>query len=150
MLVEIRGHDLPGRRFGEHGNVHVGIQRGRTPGGGRPADIVDLVPGDAERARWELVVDVTDGGDLRGPHVQGRLGDRFLYLSWIDVARDGTVSMFRRAKLMLAAVPGDVLAAAARPGWRLVGDLSLCDRAGEPVCAAVRPPVIDWSAAWPV
>ena len=48
-----------------------------------------------------------------------------------------------------AALP-EVLAAASRPGWRLVGDLPLRDRCGGPLAAAVRPPVIAWSAAWPV
>jgi hypothetical protein len=151
VLVEIRGRDLPGRRFGEHGNVHVGVQRKRSP---RPrqgdrSEVVELVPGDAPTARWEVIVDVTDTGDLRGPHVQGRRGDRFVYLSWNDVAADGTASMFRRAKLMLAAVPAEVLAAAARPGWRLVGEVGLTDGKGGPLCAAVRPPTIAWSAAWP-
>jgi hypothetical protein len=140
VLVVVRGSDLPGRRFGEHGNVHVGVQRRR--------EVTELVPGDATRARWELVVDVTDTGDFKGPHVQGRKGDRFVYLSWSDVAADGTATMFRRAKLMLAAVPPDVLAEAVRPGWSLVGELALTDARGGPVCAAVRPPAIAWSAGF--
>jgi hypothetical protein len=140
VLILVHGRDLPGRRFGEHGNVHVGVQRRRT--------VEALVPGDAGRARWELVVDVTAEGDFRGPHVQGRRGDRFVYLSWADVGADGTPVMFRRAKLMLAGVPADVLAEATRPGWSLVGDLSLRDPGGGPVCAAVRPPAIAWSAAF--
>jgi hypothetical protein len=148
VLVEIRGHDLPGRTFDGHANVHVGVQKGR-PRGERKAEVVGMVAGDAPRARWEFAVDVTDTGDLRGPHVQGRRSERFVYLSWNDVADDGTATMFRRAKLMLASVPADVLAAAARPGWRLVGDLGLTDGRGGPLCAAVRPPAIAWSAAWP-
>ena len=54
------------------------------------------------------------------------------------------MDMFRRAKLMLADVPGDVLAKAAKSG-RLVGSLGLTDTRGQPLCASVRPPVIDWS-----
>ncbi|MGH9040831.1 MAG: DUF5990 family protein, partial [Acidimicrobiia bacterium] len=53
---------------------------------------------------------------------------------------------FRRAKLMLAAVDPDVVAAARRPGACLVGRLGLTDGCGGPRCAAVRPPGIDWSA----
>jgi hypothetical protein len=34
--------------------------------------------------------------------VQGRPGARFVYLTWGDVAEDGSFTMFRRAKLMLA------------------------------------------------
>jgi hypothetical protein len=140
VLIVVQGRDLPGRRFAEHGNVHVGVQRRR--------DVTELVPGDAGRARWELVVDLTDTGDFKGPHVQGRRGDRFVYLSWTDVAPDGTATMFRRAKLMLGAVPADVLAAATRPGWSLLGELPLTDAKGGPVCAAVRPPAIAWSAGF--
>src|SRR5690606_37690536 len=94
VLVDIRGSDLPGRRVGEHGNVHVGVQRKRSRRDvGKAAPVVELVPGDAARARWEIVVDVTDEGDVRGPFVEGRRGARFVYLSWNDVADDGTLTM---------------------------------------------------------
>ena len=53
--------------------------------------------------------------------------------------------MFRRAKLMLDAVPPDVLRAAERSG-SLVARLGLTDAKGGPLCAAVRPPVVTWSA----
>lgn len=53
--------------------------------------------------------------------------------------------MFRRAKLMLADVPGDVLAKAAKSGL-LVGSLGLTDSKGQPLCASVRPPMISWTA----
>jgi hypothetical protein len=151
VLVEIRGRDLPGRTFEGHGNVHVGVQRKRSKRDtGKSAEVVDLVPGDAPRARWEIIVDVSvDLDDFRGPYVEGRPGQRFVYLSWNDVAADGGLTMFRRAKLVFAGIPPDVLAAAARPGWRLVGDLALRDACGGPVCATLRPPAIGWSAAWP-
>jgi hypothetical protein len=150
VLVQLRARDLPGRRFAGHTNVHVGLQRGRRSSRREPgSEVEQRWAGDAEHARWELVVTVT-GDDLRGPHVHGRRDDRYVYLSWIDVAPDGTATMFRRARLMFASVPRDVLAAAARPGWRLVGELPLTDRSGQPLDGAVRPPAIAWSAAWPV
>jgi hypothetical protein len=49
--------------------------------------------------------------------------------------------MFRRAKLMLADVPPDVLDAAATSGT-LVGTLGLTDAKGHPLCARVKPPMI--------
>ena len=52
--------------------------------------------------------------------------------------------MFRRAKLMLDAVPDRDLAEAADSGV-LVGRLGLTDAKGQPLCAAARPPVIEWS-----
>jgi hypothetical protein len=54
--------------------------------------------------------------------------------------------MFRRAKLMLADVPADVLAAAAASGT-LVGTLGLTNAKGHPLCARGKPPQIHWSAS---
>ena len=99
--VRIVGVNLPGRAWAGYGNIHVGVQRG--------AEVVDLVPGDAGEAVWELPVDVMPGGDFRGPFVQGKKGDRFLYLSWGTVGAAGGFTMFRRAKLMLAAVDAGVV-----------------------------------------
>ena len=57
------------------------------------------------------VVDPTgvDGPDFRGPAVQGKRGERFLYLTWGDVGPDGEFEMFRRAKLMLDRVDPQVM-----------------------------------------
>ena len=54
--------------------------------------------------------------------------------------------MFRRAKLFLDAVPPNVLRSSI-DGGVLVGRLGLTDRKGHPLCAAVRPPLIEWTAA---
>ena len=53
--------------------------------------------------------------------------------------------MFRRAKLMLDAVPAEVLADAARDGL-LVARLGLTDAHGGPLCARVEPPHVTWTA----
>jgi hypothetical protein len=79
--------------------------------------------------------------------VQGPKGERFVYLSWGTVDESGAFEMFRRAKLMLGAIEGDLISAADRPGHRLVGTLGLTGGDGGPRCAAVRPPMIDWTAA---
>ena len=138
MIVRIRGRDLPGRTFVSDGeqltNVHVGPQLGRDP--------ADLVPADAPSAEWTVEVDRRDG-DWHGPAVQGKKGDRFLYLTWGDVAPDGTFAMFRRAKLMLDRIDPAVLASA---GEELVADIVLTDARGCPTCARVDPPMLEWSA----
>jgi hypothetical protein len=54
--------------------------------------------------------------------------------------------MFRRAKVFLDAIPPDVLKSSIDAGV-LVGRLGLTDRLGHPLCAAVRPPLIEWPAA---
>jgi hypothetical protein len=84
--------------------------------------------------------------DLKGPYIQGPPGGRFVYLSWFAIDDTGDSRLFRRAKLWLDAVPVPVLDSALERGL-LVGRLGLTDTRGNPLCAAVRPPVIEWSAA---
>lgn len=122
-----------------------------------PGELLDPQPGDAARAAWTLectVKPLPAGVDLLGPYVQGGPGARFVYLSWIASGRtDGVAAgpegftMFRRAKLMLAAVDPDTADAAVR-GGTLVARLGLTDVKGHPLCAAVRPPLVAWSAEY--
>ena len=124
MRLVIRGHHLPGRRCGPYDDVHVGLQVGRDPQG--------LVPGDASRAEWVVEIG-TDGGDFRGPAVQGRRGERFVYLTW-GTYTNGTFTMFRRAKLMLGDLP---------PGVENVTvDIHLTDSKGMPRCARLTEPAL--------
>ncbi|NEA68481.1 DUF5990 family protein [Streptomyces sp. SID12488] len=132
------GDDVPAYR-----NIHVAVQRRD-----RPAELLDPKPGDAASATWTLECAAATspaGTDVKGPYVQGRPGGRFIYLSWGSVDDSGTFTMFRRAKLMLDAVPADVLDAAAPTGL-LVGRLGLTDARGGPLCARVVPPRITWTA----
>lgn len=144
MQIRIIGTDLPGRdcppghNFPGYPNVHVGMQTKR-----RPAELLDLQPGDATEVTWTIDCEV-NGSDVRGAYIQGRPADRFLYLNWGSVNGNGGMEMFRRAKLMLDAVPGEVFAKAVTSGL-LVGRLGLTDAKGQPLCAAVRPPAIEWS-----
>lgn len=147
MRLQIVGRTLPGRDCGANGdfpgyiNVHVGVQRKNRPG-----ELLDLHPGDATQAIWTLDCTV-DGTDVRGPYIQGPPGGRFVYLSWGSVDGGGQFTMFRRAKLMLADVPADVLESAAQTGL-LIATVELTDAKGNPVCARVRPPQIRWTAGW--
>jgi hypothetical protein len=125
MRIELVGHDCPVLP-----EVDVGVQQRR--------DVVQAQPAAGGELRWTLDAELLPGPDFRGPYVQGRPGARFLYLSW---QRSG--EMFRRAKLMLGAVPAEVLAAA-QVG--LQGRFPLVLPDGSPVCAALRPPLIEWSA----
>ncbi|MEV1067699.1 DUF5990 family protein [Streptomyces sp. NPDC050263] len=163
MRIRIEATDLPGRTCPPgaaaatataahapvpvpvpvHRNVHVAVQRRD-----RPAELLALHPGDAPSATWALECTVASsptGTDVKGPYVQGRPGGRFVYLSWGAVDDSGAFAMFRRAKLMLDAVPAEVLTAATRTGL-LVGRLGLTDACGEPLCARVVPPHIAWTA----
>lgn len=121
-------------------NIHVGVQRRN--------EVIDMIPGDAEHAKWSLAIatKTADDGttDFGGPFVHGRRGDRFLYLSWGTV--DPEFRMFRRAKLHFADCDADVLMAAVRQG-NLACRVRMSDRCGEPRCARVRPPDAVWAAA---
>ncbi|MER5688221.1 DUF5990 family protein [Streptomyces sp. NPDC002205] len=151
MHIRIDAVDLPGltcpapadTKVPAYGNIHVAVQRRD-----RPAELLDPQPGDAASATWTLECTATaspTGTEVKGPYVQDRLGRRFIYLSWGTVDESGTFTMFRRAKLMLDAVPADVLASAAHDGL-LVGRLGLTDACGNPLCARVVPPHISWTA----
>lgn len=145
MVIEIRGHNLPGRTFcgpdGELQNVHVAVQERREP--------VGLVPGDAPAATWLVEVGAAPGDegalDFKGPAVQGRRGERFLYLTWGDVGADGSFAMFRRAKLMLDRIEPALVSAAADDEGRLVATVDLSDDCGHPRCARVDAPALSWA-----
>jgi hypothetical protein len=145
LLVTIEGYDMPGRSCAPadapryYDNIHVGVQRGREP--------FELVPGDAPGATWTFPVKtkiVDDGAvDFGGPFVHGRRGERFLYLTWGAI--DPDFQMFRRAKLVFADCPADVMQAALETGV-LVCRVRMTDAKGNPRCARVRPPDAVWAA----
>jgi hypothetical protein len=152
MRIAIVGTGLPGASCGPspqrpegHFNVHVGVQRR-----GKAAELLGLTPGDAPGVTWTLDASVTaapDGRvDLKGPCIQGPPGGRFIYLNWVTVDAPGTFTMFRRAKLRLDLVPPETLLSAAEQGC-LVARVTLTDSRGNPTCASVGPPFIEWSAA---
>lgn len=127
MHIEIVGVDCP-----VLSDVTVGVQRG--------SQVVDERSANGAVLTWLLDVRLIAGSDLRGPYVHGRPGNRFLYLSWLR----SPGGMFRRAKLMLDEVPPALLSGHDLPG--LQGRVTLTMADGTPLCAAVRPPVITWSA----
>jgi hypothetical protein len=150
MQIRIEGTNLPGRACGASGdfpgydNIHVGVQR-RI----RRDELLGLTAADAPSVVWTLdcePVPTPNGLDIKGPYIQGRPRERFIYLSWGTVDDDGAFTMFRRAKLWLDAVNPGVMDAARRSGT-LNARLGLTDAKGHPLCAAVRPPLVEWSAS---
>jgi hypothetical protein len=150
MLIRIEAHDLPGRscgpspeRPGGHHGIEVGVQRKNKPG-----ELMGQVRADAASVTWEVEATLvpSDPTDLRGPYISGPPGGRFIYLSWGVVDQPGSFEMFRRAKIMFDGIPADVMAAAQASGV-LIGRLGLTDPKGNPTCAAVRPPLIQWTSA---
>lgn len=165
LQVVIAGTELPGLSCNPepdgtvHRNIHValaasasGIAEGMptlsVPG--RPGVAVEPFPGDAGETRWEVPVTVRggpgDGYDFTGPFVRGDRADRHLGLIWGDVPGDGTLRLFRGAKLRLVDVPPAVITEAMRPGYRLVARVRLTDARGNPVCARLASSHLAWSA----
>ena len=66
-------------------------------------------------------------------------------LSWGTVDDVKNFGLCRRAKLWLTCIPSEVVASAVHQGI-LVGRLGLTDHNGNPLCTAVRPPLIEWPA----
>jgi hypothetical protein len=135
MRLVIRGRDLPGAACAGHDRIGVGLQVGSEP--------VGVVAGNATDARWETDVTVV-GDDFRGPAVHGKRGERFVYLTWGDLA-GGSFEMFRRAKLMLSRVDPALIEEAVSDDRCLVADVGLTDEKGNPRCARVDPPAVRWS-----
>jgi hypothetical protein len=160
LTVVIEGFDLPGLTCAPepggqvHQNIHVALT---GPGTDRPALVVpggrwlaiEPVRGDAPSARWEVPVTVrrgADGFDFTGPFVRGDRTDRHLGLAWGDVPGDGTLRLFRGAKLRLVDIDSAIIEEAICPGRRLAARIRLTDARGNPVCARVRSPALTWSA----
>jgi Family of unknown function (DUF5990)/Domain of unknown function (DUF5655) len=161
MTVVIEGSELPGRTCRPepdgrgHENVHVALggrseDRPALTMPGRPGMALEPVPGDAPAARWEMPVTVRqddDGFDFAGPFVRGVRDDRHLGLIWGDLLGDGTLLVFRGAKLRLVDVDPGLIEQALRPGHKLVARIRLTDARGNPICARVHPPYLTWSVA---
>jgi hypothetical protein len=149
MLIRIEAQDLPGRscgpspdRPGGHHRIEVGVQRKD-----KPHELMGQVSADVESVVWELEAAPVASGvaDYRGAYISGPPGGRFIYLSWGVVEEPGRFEMFRRAKIMFDGIPVEVLAEAQESGV-LIGRLGLTDPKGNPICAAVRPPLIEWTS----
>ncbi|HTQ90017.1 MAG TPA: DUF5990 family protein [Streptosporangiaceae bacterium] len=163
MTVVIEGSELPGRTCRPepdgrgHENVHVALggrstDRPSLTMSNKPGMAIEPVPGDAPAARWEMPVTVRrdDAGfDFAGPYVRGVRDDRHLGLIWGDLQGDGTLQVFRGAKLRLVDVDPGLVEQAIRPGRKLVARIRLTDARGNPICARVHPPYLTWSATGP-
>jgi len=144
VRLSVSGSNLPGCVFCRSDgslmtNVHVGIQLGRAP--------AQLMKANASEVHWELDIQafVRDGQvEFRGSAVQGRRGERFVYLTWGEVSRDNEFAMFRRAKLMLNRIDASVVGSAL-DAQRLLARVDLTSDDGGPRCARVDPPAVQWS-----
>jgi len=138
LNIHLIGQGMSDRQSG----LHLGMQHG--------SDVIDPVLATAGPVSFALTVEVTTIGDgetvdVRGPYVHGKRGDRFLYLSWGEVDRDGRIGMAMRTKIKLQSIPPDLITRALKSDSTLRGTLSLVDVAGNPVSGTIPPERIHWS-----
>lgn len=105
------------------------------------------------RVTFEFTVEAVDGDAmntlrLRGPAVQGRAGDRFVYLRIGTYAGQTGTDVARRAKVRLEGITWDLLvAASARPNAVLEVQFAGTDSKGGAACATVPLLGKGWSVA---
>jgi hypothetical protein len=138
--LRIIGRRLPGSSWSGRTGIHVGVQQDST--------VVGLVDGDAGEAVFDVELDLVEPAegelDFRGPYVNGRRGERFVYLVWGEVDHNGGFAMFRRAKLHLAPLLEQYPTPSVLASRRVQAVLELTDTRGRPLAASVRPPWVTW------
>lgn len=136
MLLTVEGTDLPGATCPPYRDITVGVQRGKDP--------EQQLQGGVSEATWQLELVAKGEADLRGPHVQGRPGARFVYLVWEGRKDDGPVGMFRRLKIPLDATVEPLRTALQQDAGCTVR-VSLTGRDGTPRCGGLRAADVSWS-----
>lgn len=136
LRLRLRLHDLPPPVPGLEVFGAVQIRRDVeqiTPLGDGPMELT---------AEFEIVASAAadDGVDFRGPYVQGKRGDRFVYVSWGLADDPDDFGMYRRAKVILDEIPTALL-----DGSDLVASIQGTSADGGPVCARVRPESVAWT-----
>ncbi|MGI9614702.1 MAG: DUF5990 family protein [Acidimicrobiales bacterium] len=127
----------------EHG-VAFGLQHKRGE--------VDPVPATSTSAfEFQLEIFSNDAGtfDFRGDYVNGRRGDRFVYLSWGVPGEAEPFVMFARAKIKLGDIPTELLQAAVKKGTDLECRLEATNAKGQPASGTIRPPAVGWAPMTP-
>jgi len=77
--------------------------------------------------------------DFTGPFVQGKPGERFIYVNWGQSAGDATSQWTRRAKVWLRDItPANVDELRRKPGAILTAVVNGTGRDGTPVCASTN------------
>lgn len=140
LTIEVTCTDLPGISFADYQPVYLGIQRG--------SDVIEAVPGDTKRVVFKPVFRIgkqADGSpNFLGSFAQGTPRQRFFYLSWGVMHEDRRFEMFRRAKIHLSHIGWEHIQKAMSTGTPLKVTLKLTGQKGDPVCASVRGPHIEW------
>jgi hypothetical protein len=115
---------------------------------GRFRDPIGVVPADIRQAEWQVPVQVVwrdRRPDFRGPHIDGKRGDRHIYLDWFNREPDGELRLFRRGKVMVEGIDPGLVEQAEATGARLVCTVNLTNQKGLPSTARFGAADLDWS-----
>ncbi|HEY0783210.1 MAG TPA: DUF5990 family protein [Thermoanaerobaculia bacterium] len=124
--------------------VQFAVQRGRD-------ELVDRQIAGTAELRFDVAVQVRDGAgdlDFRGPFVQGKRGDRFVYVNSGTLAAQAGSTWTRRAKVKLGSITQEAVERALREAAGvLVARFAGRAKDGGPACATV--PLLDggWQVA---
>ena len=144
LTINVICTDLPGSEFQAESciyrDIHLGIQRGE--------EVIEAVPANCKRAEFTPTFRVAPmpGGQTNflGPFAKGTPNERFFYLSWGTKNEDGSLTMFRRAKIHLSHLPWQQVEEAIRSGKPLTVTLSMTDQRGGPRCASLKGDGVRW------
>lgn len=138
LLLHCRS--LPGTQWMDKSAVRLGIQKAK--------EVIEDMPAQGEELLFSVVVRVKplapEGAvDFSGPFVQGRAGERFLYLCWGE--RQGQQwESFRRAKVLFRLLAPSLLTAALANAKPIHAIIDMTNSRGNPICATVPEASIQW------
>jgi hypothetical protein len=84
------------------------------------------------------------GLDYRGPQVDGKRGNRHIYINWLNREPDGELRLFRRGKVMLDGLDPELVDRAESAGAALTCTVNLTSERGLPTTGFFRPHQLDW------
>lgn len=148
LKIKVICEDLPGMEFSTtsggrsltYENIHLGIQHG--------GEVIEAVPANRRRVVFEPQFRVSpmagDKTNFLGPFAKGTPAERFFYLSWGVKNADGSLTVFRRAKIHLSHLQWSAVEQAIDSGRELSVTLSMTDKRGGPRCASIRGEGLRW------
>lgn len=116
--------------------VAIAVQEGQAG----KATITQRTLSQGQDLTFEIPV-TADAGDFRGPYVQGKKGERFVYLTIGTSAGQPDSVWTRRAKIHLRDLPASAL----RTGGRIRAEFDGTARDGGPLCATCPPLAPGWT-----
>ena len=134
VAIVLRCHDIPANTA-----LRLGVPRGTV--------VIDDVPADGDEITFSFSVTVrprAGGIDFVGPFVQGRPGERFVYLCWGTRDDAGAWETVMRAKIPLAGITPVLAEKALRSAHAVKATLEMTNARGGPVCASYPPDRITW------